>query len=1670
MDRSQYVQELDIAFNNGYIDYLGSKTERVDFAPNFPCKAVVYIRRGDVQVCDYNKFSHRYLPNSYFFEAIQHYAEAYYNEKDICIFSETKSSESWQLFSSYSIHLDKDPTIVWSTMLQAELIILSKSSFSLVPAIMNERAKVIYVPFLHGKLSKWETVSDEMINAAQDNVKALLTSCPKLEWENNCTQETHCFLFNPTQFFSTLPIKHRIAGYRQLYGSSDRHFHSNWARCRTDKIDWTYIHARKAGWNTMYEVVRKYCQNPEIFGSIDASRAFRNDGEEKFIRHLKDLLKDSFLFSFVRNPIPRFLSAMGQVARAKPNDLNIVGCLSGNATQDLKCVISRLKDGVVVNQHFLPASVELLQMTFPVEDAKVALMPLWKMDDVIDRLGLLNAITKQNVGRKHFSLHMLDRQMIDDLCYIYDMDVRLLKKMNISTSECIEEQSREFGRGLNLFSVAEKKPPPPSYSKESFKGCTILKPNDFIYEYGPWDGAPIVIESYKLVFFTTPKVASTEFKKFFRQIIGHPDFQMDGHPLPHAPTRNGLTYLYDYPPRLADRIMTDPSWTRAIFVREPKERLLSAFLDKGRKNHYIQRHCCPREDKEDVVLFTLLDCGNIRKHYGPLTKNEDEAILSLADFAEHVYHECSDPHWNPQNERVETKYWRLMNFVGKFSNLSVDLEKLLYKINASEVVKQSWRRSSVFKSVSYHATNSSSRLTLMTPDIISKFGGKLKEETEFIDNMASVDDPSCSCLVVDDINCCERIVLRAHKMGVRMIKKLFVWPHGIRSEIIQPDLLSNRPEESDYRHVVVTRSWYDSIVSGYLYHKSGRECWLDQDGLPRLKNKTFEWESKLKYPISGGSNRTLCEFLVQEPEEVGVRAYVDYSISHLYQGILPYHELATNMTDGAKKSLFLCYDGFASPDTQQKFTETAFDWLYPGGHTFPLPPKTSKVYSGGHSTGKNNDERLRLKSLVARFDDELFEGRALFADNVLGCQSTEEQNENKQFDASTSLGLLREKQNPNSVGWIGKAGLKSFMMQFFDERNTVCDIPNSVAMLNVSFGCREIYETMNLGSGNLLVGFYAMRLAALSRGNLSISISCPDASDEMSSLVLPWITGFYPSSLQSKQKIPEHKNMCSSIDHSPIGLMHKEIQYDLRRMAIALVGIPNRTFTSSKVSAWINDVRKHDKNKFEGLIIPGVNGARPFYEQVELDDVVIHFRCGDLMSSGHSQFGFLRFQSYIRHISLSARSVGIVTQPFDATSTNLNRRWDRKAVTRERCGVVVNDFRRYVMENMPTMKVSIHSNESISLSFARMIMANQTIVAISTFGVFPAIASFGTGYIRRPDLGQRTDAATKMSAVNQWLLQQPRVDRQGELELYSEPDILMVREAKRLWEEGGAEKILSWFRFREISQIETPHEKLNKLAFFYGSSNEFHYVDWNILNRKWVKSTTYSEIQEMSQETEPVILSDTDQFLSARKLMLWHAVPKTGGTTTRKAIFNHINTTCPSAGHAGTQAGAFSHVSDLSDLVSGCTDTTYFGLGGRQKFVREQHLPGLPRTKIYHLVAFREFQSYAESAINQIVKANGIEHCPLILSRLINHCQTTAELSFEQYSKNIIKHLMDGNPDDVIILYNFEDTDLFFRELAKQLSVQELPFGVDRLNTEHSNETCNSNVLNHFLFCFEDKL
>ena len=263
-----------------------------------------------------------------------------------------------------------------------------------------------------------------------------------------------------------------------------------------------------------------------------------------------------------------------------------------------------------------------------------------------------------------------------------------------------------------------KKPDPPTYNDSDFQNCTILRPSDSIYQFGPWDAAPIVLERYQLLLFTIPKVGCTLLKQFCRRAMGYQDWLDDVHPLPHAPRRNGLEYLYDYPPSVADHMLTSPDWTRAIFVREPLERLLSAYLDKGLQNQYMQYHCCrgldgeegDDDDAEDDVsqeeaitfnatinkrLHDMLQCSQRQKHQGPMASEldrkhgEQTPLLSFANFIfltqHHPSPECRhDPHWSPQARRLDLKYWSKINFVGHMETMAVDTQRLLEHVGAWE--------------------------------------------------------------------------------------------------------------------------------------------------------------------------------------------------------------------------------------------------------------------------------------------------------------------------------------------------------------------------------------------------------------------------------------------------------------------------------------------------------------------------------------------------------------------------------------------------------------------------------------------------------------------------------------------------------------------------------------------------------------------------------------------------------------------------------------------------------------------------------------------------------------------------------------------------------------------------------------------------------------------------
>ena len=175
-----------------------------------------------------------------------------------------------------------------------------------------------------------------------------------------------------------------------------------------------------------------------------------------------------------------------------------------------------------------------------------------------------------------------------------------------------------------------------------------------------WDQHPYVIESHKLVFYSIPKVSTTIFKQLFRRMEGYENWKTRDSLITHDPRINGLKRLRrkDFSPENIATMLISPEWTRAIFIRDPKERFLSAYLDKvqNKEGKYVIGHCCPK--KKQCVPNTMLEFIELSKR-------------------------CHDPHWAPQNERLE--HWDdLINYVGTFNNIQNDTRRLLQRIDAWE--------------------------------------------------------------------------------------------------------------------------------------------------------------------------------------------------------------------------------------------------------------------------------------------------------------------------------------------------------------------------------------------------------------------------------------------------------------------------------------------------------------------------------------------------------------------------------------------------------------------------------------------------------------------------------------------------------------------------------------------------------------------------------------------------------------------------------------------------------------------------------------------------------------------------------------------------------------------------------------------------------------------------
>jgi hypothetical protein len=229
-----------------------------------------------------------------------------------------------------------------------------------------------------------------------------------------------------------------------------------------------------------------------------------------------------------------------------------------------------------------------------------------------------------------------------------------------------------------------------------------VEPEDYIYSTR-LGAAPIVIENHKLIFFYVPKVGCSIWKRLFRRMTGYADWKTKS---PHSSTTNGLTYLYHYNVSTATQMINSPEYTKAIFLRDPKERFLSAYLDKSLHDNgsYIVGACCK----------TKGGCS--------------EKAREFSGFLELTLR-CLDTHWRPQSKRMEQKYIPMLDFIGHFETMEKDAKKLLERAGGwNDFGRSGWGRhgnesifatSSDVKHATSNGTNDSwSRLSkYYTPEI-----------------------------------------------------------------------------------------------------------------------------------------------------------------------------------------------------------------------------------------------------------------------------------------------------------------------------------------------------------------------------------------------------------------------------------------------------------------------------------------------------------------------------------------------------------------------------------------------------------------------------------------------------------------------------------------------------------------------------------------------------------------------------------------------------------------------------------------------------------------------------------------------------------------------------------------------------------------------------------------
>jgi hypothetical protein len=285
-------------------------------------------------------------------------------------------------------------------------------------------------------------------------------------------------------------------------------------------------------------------------------------------------------------------------------------------------------------------------------------------------------------------------------------------------------------------------------------------------------------------------------------------------------------------------------------------------------------------------------------------------------------------------------------------------------------------------------------------------------------------------------------------------------------------------------------------------------------------------------------------------------------------------------------------------------------------------------------------------------------------------------------------------------------------------RNELPSAPDFAVHISFRMNCAHLFESNKFGTGNVLRTFYNIRLVARLVGNVEVKMECGDALGTKSSLVIPWLLGTFKPSKSSADptRMSVLASACERFQPENAPIIIDDIKYELRRMALSMVRVP---YAGHPAAYFVKDDSREQQ-----LQVP--MEASPLFPNAEVDDVAIHFRCGDIIERHfHPNYNYVRWSALAKLISSEARSIGIITQPF----TGQTRKVDRS--NKRRCPRLVHALQNYMKKKFPRARVQLRNSpdESVALAFTRLIMANQSFAGgVSTFYTMPFYAAFGTTY------------------------------------------------------------------------------------------------------------------------------------------------------------------------------------------------------------------------------------------------------------------------------------------------------------------------------------------------------